>query len=490
MLDGFRKVPPEISIFCTCLVFYMLVWSGHQYSIDGIVMFQSAKPLLFEHSFVMNPPVRWGVDFKIGQWPIGLTLVYVPILGILSKTIFLSDTSIRQIPHQPGVNYNPALLDNRPYRYSSFVNPVITALSAIILYWICRELGLSKKKSCAVSLVFGLASPAAVYAKFDFAQPLASLFLVLTFLLLLRSYKYNRLNLGLAGFCMGIAVLTRPELTILTPILIVSVYFIPKTERIPDKYLYIQKLKNLSVFMLPLLALFLLNQWINFLKFGSWSGTGYDLSTLMNFDGKHILIAFLGNLISPGKGILIFFPLSILTVAGARKLFELNVWFASLLSFSIVGIFLFYLTWLHWGGGISWGPRFLIPIIPYLCLLAFLAIPDQTDRRYQNYVLVILILLGTIVTLQGVLFNFLDFYGSLQLSSEQFKRGLYNFSPMLSPVFNGWGGLEWPANYDIRWLRLAGSTNGKSMFPLLIGLFFFGWAVKAWLDFFRSPTDY
>jgi hypothetical protein len=489
MLKCFRKIPSELSIFGTCFIFYMLIWSGHHYSIDGVVMFQYAKTLLFEHSFVMNPPVKWGVDFRIGQWPIGLTLVYIPVLLILSQTIFSGDASIRQIPYQPGVDYNPALLDNLPYRYSSFVNPMITAVSAVILYRLCIGLGLSKKKSCAVALVFGLASPAAVYAKFDFGQPLASLFLLLTFLFLLKGSKYSMLNLSLAGLFMGIAVLARPELMIPSPILLASVYFIPENEPARNKYLYIKKLKNLSGFTLPLLALVLLNQWINFLKFGSWFRPGYNLSILINLDGKHILIAFLGNLISPGKGVLIFFPLSILTMAGVHKLFELDRWFASLLTFFIAGTFLFYLTWLHWGGGISWGPRFLIPIIPYLCLLAFLAIPDQANSLYPNYVVGTLILLGIIVTLQGVLFNFLDFYGSLQLSSKQFVQGFYNFSPMLSPVFNGWRGLLLPASYDIHWLHLASSTNGKTLFPLLIGLFFFGWVVKVWLDFFRSPMD-
>src|SRR5262249_49119023 len=125
-----------IYIFLSCFIFYMLFWSGHHYSIDGVVMFQYAKTLWFDHSFKMNPPVTWGTfECVIPQWSIGLSLTYTPILAILSKTIFLGDISIQKIPYQPGVDYNQELLYNRPYQYSSILNPAITALSAMILYW-------------------------------------------------------------------------------------------------------------------------------------------------------------------------------------------------------------------------------------------------------------------------------------------------------------------------------------------------------------------
>ncbi|PYS11895.1 MAG: hypothetical protein DMG15_16180 [Acidobacteria bacterium] len=72
----------------------------------------------------------------------------------------------------------------------------------------------------------------------------------------------------------------------------------------------------------------LLNQAINFLKFGSWLSAGYPLSYYLVFDPQHWLTAFVGNLVSPGRGILFFFPASILSVVGIKKMMKTHRWFA------------------------------------------------------------------------------------------------------------------------------------------------------------------
>ena len=208
-----RKIPLQLAVGATCLLFYMLFWSGHHYSIDGVVMFQYAKALWFHHSFKMTPPVVWG-SYQIAapRWPIGMSLAYVPVLAVLSATIFAGDASFQQIPYKAGVAYNPELLSNRPYLYSSILNPVVTALSAVVLYELAIELGLSRRRAAASALIFGVASPAAVYAKLDFAQPLASLFLLAALLLLLRGQRgHSAGQLLWSGVSLGCSALVRPE---------------------------------------------------------------------------------------------------------------------------------------------------------------------------------------------------------------------------------------------------------------------------------------
>ncbi len=171
-------------------------------------MFQYAKALFFRGSFRMNPPILWGpAVIDVSKWAIGLTLIYMGILAGLSSFPPFKNINFSVTPYDPGIPYNELLLYDRTYRYSSFVNPLITALTAMFLYWLCIQLGLSKKRAVAAALIFGIASPAAVYAKLDFAQPLASLFVVLALIFFVRARSHGRINLVVTGTFLGLTIL-------------------------------------------------------------------------------------------------------------------------------------------------------------------------------------------------------------------------------------------------------------------------------------------
>src|SRR4029077_20293449 len=141
------------------------------------------------------------------------------LLAVLSRTIFRGDPSVRQIPSPSQANYEYSLLHDPAYAYCAVLNPAVTALTAAILYLLSVELGLATERAAATALSFGLISPATVYSKLDFAQPLASFLLLLTFFFWLKgAKKYHFLCLSLAGISAGLAVLTRSEFIVLMPI--------------------------------------------------------------------------------------------------------------------------------------------------------------------------------------------------------------------------------------------------------------------------------
>ena len=92
--------------------YYLLTLGGHQYSIDGIVMFQSAKQLFFRHSFSLDPPVRWGNHVIVENgFSMGLTLAYLPALALVSP-VFAWMPSLQLTPHDPAAAYHRALYGN------------------------------------------------------------------------------------------------------------------------------------------------------------------------------------------------------------------------------------------------------------------------------------------------------------------------------------------------------------------------------------------
>jgi hypothetical protein len=485
-------IKPATGIFITCLLVYLLTFSGRQYSIDGIVMFQYAKAILFDGSFTMDPPVQWGTEFSISKWPVGMTLAYIPLLFVLSKTLFAGDTSIQEIPYNPEVAYNRNLLVNRPYLYSSILNPLIIGASAVVLYGLSIQLGLSRKKAAAIALVYGVASPAAVYAKFDYAQPLATLFVLLALYFLLQVPHLGlRASIG-AGVSMGIVFLTRPELAFLSPILAGAIYFSQDAGFGNQGEVTRNRLKNLLGFSLSLLAFFVLNFYINSLRFGSWSSTGYNPAKDFTLNPIRIFTSLAGNLISPGRGILVFFPLSWLAVAGYRRLRQGNLLFAWTLGAVLAGTLLLYSAWKDWGAGVSWGPRFFIPIMPYLALLGLFGFESlrSSHKPFFPLVAVFLLLLGWVFTTQGLLFNFSSFYGNFHLQTAMIEQGDYNFLPQYSPILQGWGQLGALSNYDIYWLRdrIVYLNNLNLLVIPAAGLFALGYALKSWIDFFRSSS--
>jgi hypothetical protein len=327
------------------------------------------------------------------------------------------------------------------------------------------ELEFSERRASAAALVFGLASPAAPYAKYDFAEPLGSLFLTLAVLFLMRARRRSPTNLLVAGLVLGCAILTRPEILIMsTPVLVLATFLLRGNSQQVGRSLS-NRMMNVLSFSLPVLAFVALNQCINYLKFGSWLSAGYSPTAEMTFYLPSVIKALVGDLVSPGRGIFVFFPLSIMAVVGIAALFQRDRWLSGLFTGLIAAALLLYATWKDWGGGLSWGPRFLIVLVPCLTLLAFTSYDSlkQCLGRYGVLLFGVLVFLGLLASFQGLAFNFLAFYGDLHIPQSVIDRGEYSFLPENSPILMGWGGIANISIYDMFWLQKNGVNPGRNL---------------------------
>lgn len=484
-----QKIPYWLlaNLLATCLLFYLLFWSGHHYSIDGVVMFQYAKAFLFDQSFSMEPPVRWGdFEFTVSKWAIGMTLAYVPVLAFLSITFFRGDPAIQQIPYAPDTPFNLELLSNRPYQYSSFLNPTVTAMTVVVLFLLAYKLRFTPKQAYLAALTFGLVSPAAVYAKFDFAQTLAAFLLLLGIYLFVLYRQHGTKYLLLSGVCLGLAILTRSEFILVpVPILVLAAYFLDQES---EKHTPLKaKVRPLRLMLIgtPILLFSLLHLYVNQARFGSPFSAGYSPASEFTLEIEHFLTALMGNLISPGRGVFIFFPIALFSIYGFRQLLKEDREMATVIGLILAGMLGLYSIWKDWGGGISWGPRFLLPTIPYLSLLG---IKGFFSRRWSRKlvrtgIFTALLSLSIVVTLQGLLFDFLDFYARAQIPPYVIVQGDYNFQPQYAPWNTGWYNLLNPGQYDIFWLHGAsdGVKNIYYVIMLVILILFFGFLTHAWI---------
>ncbi|MEE2674773.1 MAG: hypothetical protein VX466_13310 [Myxococcota bacterium] len=168
----------------------------------------------------------------------------------------------------------------------------------------------------------------------------------------------------------------------------------------------------------PMLLLGLLLLGINGYKFGDPFATGYtEAPHLLGIFGGNFLEGLSGFLFGPQQSVLTHFPLLLLSLLGAisfarRFPFELGLAWA---------VFLLYLlslsSYVYWDGSWSYGPRYLLPVLP-LVSLPFIDVVDGCSRNLRRWVLavpLIVVVLGTSTALQWKV-NGLPFLSHLYVS--------------------------------------------------------------------------
>lgn len=438
-----------IALTLTLLTFayYLLIMGGHQYSIDGATTFQAARTLVTQHSFRFDPPLQWDRTITTSKYGIGLSLAYTPFLFVLQM---FKPALVRQFPVDDGI-YPPELLYNPLYTLSSWLNPLIVALTIACVYLLARELGLSPRWSAIGALVTGLASPLTVYARFDFTQPLIALCLVAPLWLILRAGRRpdNYKEWLGAGVVMGYGVLTRFDYLTVVPWLCLLAFSI---WREPASRSRRKRLKNSLLLISPIVLAVLVALTVNIKKFGSPFDFGYAQGTQLDTDPTGLF----GLSISPGKGMLFFYPLTILLIFGIAALWRDYRRFAIVLTGMLATQFLFYSFYVGWWGGWGWGPRYLVPLVPLITLVAtyWAAKAAAAGNRMRQLIFGGLVALSFVISLNGVLFDFLAFYSNLYFRVLKAGEGEYeHFSFVASPLFGGWKFFDQISTFDLFWLR-------------------------------------
>ena len=306
--------------------------------------------------------------------------------------------------------------------------PIVTSVTCALIYLMGLKLGYSRKVSVLLAFVYGFSTFALPYSKFFNDGPLQVLFVVGAVLFLIGS----RQSLVQAGTLVGFAVLTRIATVVIIPPIIV--YVIWRNRHSVVRVLH---------FLLPICVALAVFAGYNFVRFGSLTdfGQGYSQS-IGAYSATCQGIQRL--LISPGVGLIYYFPLVLLVPYGAYRLFLTRasevLLFASFFIVSLVSSGSYCLVnfgfgsynWIGWG---HWGPRYLMGALPFLVLMLGKCITENSIRGALRLTFYALFAVGVFVNALGELVWFQVGFALVwgKFGSEWIPHALWQ--PEYSPIW-------------------------------------------------------
>jgi hypothetical protein len=289
---------------------------------------------------------------------------------------------------------------------------LFTALTALILMGLARDLGCSARRAGMVGLIYGLATPAYVYATLAYGHQVSAFALLAAFALIQdRALGHGRdsLRLVAAGFLAAYASVVELQVGPVSAIL--GLYLLAQClagRRRPDA---------IALFAVGAAIPTLVLLGYNLLAFGSPWDMGYFHHATAMFAKIHNQKNPLGLrapdwglagplLVSRHRGLLFYAPILLLAPWGWWRLLRRGPRDVAVVSMLVVAaVFLVNLSYPEWTGGWSTGPRLLLPLLPFGMLPVAAAVGETGRRgRVALGVAIVLGLAGAVLMLlfQGV----------------------------------------------------------------------------------------
>ena len=304
--------------------------------------------------------------------------------------------------------------------FVGWMNPLATALTAWLLVLCALRLGARRKHAVLAALAYGTTTFAWPQSRSCLSDVPGAFWLVLSLHLILRVREsYDRLRqpsprelVGL-GAALGMALLTRMALGGAVVVLALwAVLVVLKGNRKLSASRWVPGgeggglgLRGSPWVLLPLMAAAALFAGTNAWRFGSvWdSGYGNALAQGVYFDfplGRGLAGLFL----SPGRGLLWMAPAVICAVFGLRRAWSRGERAWPLITLALgAAIVLPPAMSVGWHGGWTYGPRYLLPWLPFLWLGLPIGMEVLMDRAAGRVLLGGTLLFGLVVQVPAVL---------------------------------------------------------------------------------------
>jgi hypothetical protein len=262
--------------------------------------------------------------------------------------------------------------------YVSFINYFVHALCAFLLFKITLLLGVSKKQAYLASAFFGLTSYSFVFAQSTYEHHFEMFFVLMSTYYALKKNTHTGI---FSGLMLSLGLIFRTTTILAVP----AILILQRDSK--------ERLKALLILTVGVGFVLL----YNYYRFGDPLNSGYSLAWSLAHSDKfnfwslsRIPIALFGFIFSPGKGLIFFSTTIIIAFLGMKFFWKKN----RIMSYSILLISSAYLGFFSmnfaWHGSIwSYGPRYILPIIPFL----YLPIIYVKPKKWVYWVMLISFLL-------------------------------------------------------------------------------------------------
>lgn len=344
------------------LLAYLATYTGYIQSSDGLAMFATAENMV-RRSAIDSNQILWmgaqqgnlGPDGNLySRKGVGMTLLALPLVWVatLWQSIGLVHTAL-------------------------LLNPLLTAWTGALVYLTGRRLNWTPGISVLAALAFGLGTLAWPYTQTFFSDPVCMWGLFAgAYGLLAHAQTGRKRYLFLAAVAWSIAYLARVVNLITLPLYAAGLVFAVRaalptladqTWRDLPARLWRDAWRPLITFTVPIVLAGLFSLYWNWARYGSIWDSGYVETE--RFDAVW-WFGISGLLFGPARGFFWYSPILLLALWGGFQLWR-TARAVTLFTLIIAGGYvLLYGKWYMWHGGYSWGPRFLVPILPFVTLLA------------------------------------------------------------------------------------------------------------------------
>jgi hypothetical protein len=294
-------------------------------------------------------------------------------------------------------------------RFFALLLPAVaTALAGGMLAAWAARLYRSLAIGAALGLLFGLGTLAWPYSRFFFSEPLFMCCLLLAAVGLAAGWPLA------GGLALGYALATRIGGVFVVPVFLLYAWLCRRQVR---------DMLWLLVGMVPGGVLILLHNWVRFRAFTEqgYGGEGFT---------GNLVEGLAGLLFSPGKSLFLYVPLLVALPFAALPFARRFRAEAVLVGGLALTLLVQSALWWIWWGGWGWGPRFLVPLMPFLVL----PLGVLLERRGWRWIIGVLLLpLSVAVNLLGILVDF-NVYLSEFTRGVLAREQLYLWQPVHSPL--------------------------------------------------------
>ncbi|MHC4893967.1 MAG: ArnT family glycosyltransferase [Planctomycetota bacterium] len=417
-----------IGVLLLTLGCYLATFIGLPGNPDAEVEYQTARSIARLDGFAISEEtpegrfiiasefdVRQGRDERWYSWfGVGQAIAAVPLYwsGMLLGEVF-DGVEAR---HTQTLAYGQPRSEYWAHLAVGLRNPILGALTVWLVFLCARQVGVRRHAAVVASAAYGLATFAWPQAR-DGLSDVQATFLATLAMWLLLSIRgaFDVLKapspwrFAALGACLGAMVLTR---VLTAPIAIVFAVATVVTAIRGRRRLWSMPLLkgqagasrarvDLVWFAAPAFAAALFFLWSNWVRFGDPLETGYsDAVASGTFFSYPPHLGLLGVTIAPGKGLLWHAPFVLLVLFGLSKLVRDRFLLALVVGVSLA-VFLPPIHTQTFHGAWTYGPRYVLPALPFLWLGAAMGF-ERLDRGRRRLLPWSLVGLGLITSLGGV----------------------------------------------------------------------------------------